>query len=310
MTRDWEILEEFRKKKNYSKKSWNNRRKVFRNFVEFLHHKGKNLLQVTFEDVYQYVYRDHPYLKKLISKRKLSAHEKMSPSTRATIVNMIFPLMRYLNEQHGLDKKEFQKIEEFLMVYGRAQKKLVLSKDRVLSDEELELIFKRYSASTALKFLIWFVYTFALRRSDILDNRIKVEDVNLQDLVLMIRKGKGGKAARIPITEKQARIIRRYLEYRNRLSSMIKHDELLTWPDGTRITKKKIQIITDEIKKIVPWFHFHALRVKRLTRLAEQGLEPYMLKIISRHSDFNTTFKYYIRVEDEKIRKKIDESEE
>ena len=65
--------------------------------------------------------------------------------------------------------------------------------------------------------------------------------------------------------------------------------------------------IKGELKKKYGYKNsFHSLRKARGSHLADYGVEPLFLKEFMRHKDIRTTLKYYIKIDQDNMREKMD----
>jgi len=134
-----------------------------------------------------------------------------------------------------------------------------------------------------------FIFT-GVRRKELLS--LKFADVDVENLSLFIREGKGGKDRVIPISYTLAEILKKYLEERKRLKK--------TCPEFFTSLNRNIGFTDSGMKRLVERFkeasglHFgvHKLRHTFATLMLEGGCDIYSLSKMMGHSDIKTTTIY------------------
>lgn len=138
---------------------------------------------------------------------------------------------------------------------------------------------------------IFSVFLFAgLRKQELLN--LKYSDVDLENLVLFIRNGKGGKDRLVPITPKLAESLRLYLIERVRMNK--------TNPELFSSLHKNIGFCETGLRRLVQQiklasgiqFTLHKLRHTFATLMLEGGCDIYSLSKMMGHSDIQTTTIY------------------
>lgn len=174
---------------------------------------------------------------------------------------------------------------------------------KLTKQESLRLLEVIYNYPYEYKFLrsrnhaIFSMFLFAgLRRSELV--KIKLTDVDLENMSLFVRCGKGAKDRVIPISYTLAESLKRYLDERKRLSKTCPefftslHRNMGFTHAGLRKLVEVIQIASG-IK-----FSVHKLRHTFATLMLEGGCDIYSLSKMMGHADIKTTTIYlYASVE-------------
>ncbi|MBL7738908.1 MAG: tyrosine-type recombinase/integrase [Chitinophagaceae bacterium] len=129
-----------------------------------------------------------------------------------------------------------------------------------------------------------------LRKSELLN--LRYADVDIENLTIFIRQGKGSKDRIVPMSMTLAEILKRYLEERKKL--IITCAEFFT--SSTRnqgLTDDGLKHIVDHIKAVSGIaFSVHKLRHTFATLMLEGGCDIYALSKMMGHSDIKTTTIY------------------
>jgi len=163
----------------------------------------------------------------------------------------------------------------------------------VLTKEEVKKLIDS-ADNIKSQLIISMLYSAGLRVSELVN--LKVGDINLQDRVGWVRKGKGSKDRLFAISENLSREIREYLQGRD-YQYIFSKDCPLTTRNIQKIialTKKRAGIE----KKVTP----HTLRHSFATHLLEQGTDIRVIQVLLGHSSLNTT-QIYAHVSSEQIKK-------
>lgn len=138
---------------------------------------------------------------------------------------------------------------------------------------------------------IFATFVFAgLRKQELLN--LKFADVDIENLTIFIRQGKGGKDRIVPINFTLAEILRRYCDERKRLHK--------TNPEFFSSLRGNIGFTDNGLKKLVEQiriasgivFTVHKLRHTFATLMLEGGCDIYSLSKMMGHSDIKTTTIY------------------
>lgn len=163
--------------------------------AKFLKHTRKEHLEIKNEDIADY----YSYLKTIISPR---TKKPLSESYLHSILLAIKLYFDYLQRTGIIKTSPYQ-----------LKIKTPQSEERkVFTREEIK---KLYNKSSPLQTIILHLcYACGLRRTE--SSELKIKDLDLENNVLYIRKGKGKKRRVIPFTKQVQKDIRNYLEEREK----------------------------------------------------------------------------------------------
>jgi len=138
---------------------------------------------------------------------------------------------------------------------------------------------------------IFATFLFAgLRKKELL--QLKLADVDLENLTIYVRQGKGSKDRIIPMSYRLADILNRYMKERRRLNKTCpgffashNHNQGLTEISLKRLVDK--MRVASEIE-----FTIHKLRHTFATLMLEGGCDIFSLSKMMGHSDIKTTTIY------------------
>ncbi len=181
--------------------------------------------------------------------------------------------------------KDFSKIK-----MPKKDKKLpeVLTKDEVKKLIDSADNFKS-------RLIISMLYSSGLRVSELVN--LKKDDLNFDEKIGWVRKGKGGKDRLITISGALADDLKNYLEKRSDSIYVFSKDKALTTRNIQKIikgTKQRAGIP----KKVTP----HTLRHSFATHLLEQGTDIRIIQVLLGHANLNTT-QVYTHISSEQIKK-------
>jgi site-specific recombinase XerD len=129
-----------------------------------------------------------------------------------------------------------------------------------------------------------------LRKKELLN--LKITEVDLENMTIFIRQGKGSKDRIIPMCYKLAEVLRKYLSERQRLKKTC--PEIFTSLNRnmgfTEIGLKRLVIKIREASGIK--FNIHKLRHTFATLMLEGGCDIYSLSKMLGHNDIKTTAIY------------------
>ena len=146
-----------------------------------------------------------------------------------------------------------------------------------------------------------FVYA-GLRKKELL--HLRVTDVDLTNLAIFVRQGKGSKDRFVPISATLAGILRRYLDQRTRLRK--------TCPEFFASLNRDMGLTETGLKRLVEFgrritgisFSVHKLRHTFATLMLEGGCDIYSLSKMLGHSDIKTTT-IYLAASPEHLRRQM-----
>ncbi|NND77025.1 MAG: tyrosine-type recombinase/integrase [Flavobacteriales bacterium] len=134
-----------------------------------------------------------------------------------------------------------------------------------------------------------YLYT-GIRKSELLN--LTLIDVDLKNLTLMVRQGKGRKDRIIPIGYQLAHILNKYLKERKRLRKSC--PSFFTALRGNKgLSPGSLKYVTERLKNASGLdFSIHSLRHTFATLMLEGGCDIYSLSKMMGHSDIKTTTIY------------------
>jgi site-specific recombinase XerD len=147
-------------------------------------------------------------------------------------------------------------------------------------------------------------FVFAgLRKQELLN--LKFADVDLENLCIFVRNGKGGKDRLVPMTHTLSEILRRYLEERKKLGR--------TCPEFFTSRRFNMGMSDSALREVVEdarkasgiVFTVHTLRHTFATLMLEGGCDIYSLSKMLGHTDIKTTT-IYLAASVEHLRSQMD----
>lgn len=168
---------------------------------------------------------------------------------------------------------------------------------KLTKQETLRLLEIVYNYPYDYKFLryrnhaIFSTFVFAgLRKKELLN--LQYADVDIENLTIFVRQGKGSKDRIIPMSYTLAQTLKRYLEERKRLNK--------TCPEFFASLNRNIGLTNTGLKRLVYKmketsridFTIHKLRHTFATLMLEGGCDIYSLSRMMGHSDIKTTTIY------------------
>jgi len=171
----------------------------------------------------------------------------------------------------------------------KAEKKLPV----VLSKDEVKALIQA-APTRKSKLIIKMLYSSGLRLSECLN--LKIDDLELEEKIGWVRKGKGGKDRLFILSENLVKDFRKYLK-KHQGPYLFSNGKPLTPRNVQKIIKRAAQIA--EIKKPVSP---HKLRHSFATHLLESGTDVRVIQELLGHSNLQTT-QIYTKVSMEKIKK-------
>ena len=174
---------------------------------------------------------------------------------------------------------------------------------KLTKQDSLKLLELVYNYPYEYKFLryrnhaIFSTFIFAgLRKQELLN--LKYMDVDVENLSIFVRQGKGNKDRVIPMSYTLAQSLRRYQEERKRLHKT--NPEFFSSLRGnTGFTQEGLKKLVEQMRESfkIP-FTIHKLRHTFATLMLEGGCDIYSLSKMMGHSDIKTTTIYlYASVE-------------
>jgi site-specific recombinase XerD len=135
------------------------------------------------------------------------------------------------------------------------------------------------------------IFIFAgLRKNECLN--LKFTDVDIENLTIFVRRGKGGRDRIVPMTFALAESLKRYSEERKRLNKTCP-EFFTSFRLNCGYTENGLKHLTEKIYKYSRIkFTIHSLRHTFATLMLEGGCDIYSLSKMMGHSDIKTTTIY------------------
>ncbi|MEM3405588.1 MAG: tyrosine-type recombinase/integrase [Candidatus Pacearchaeota archaeon] len=165
---------------------------------------------------------------------------------------------------------------------------------KVLTKEEIKKLIETIETKKS-KLIVKFLYSTGLRVSELVN--LKKEDINFQERIGIVKKGKGKKDRIFILSEKLANDLQEYLNNNQENLYLFSKEKPLTTRNIQKIIKKtaeKAQIN----KKVTP----HVLRHSFATHLLESGTDIRFIQTLLGHENLNTT-QIYTHVNTQELKK-------
>jgi site-specific recombinase XerD len=134
-----------------------------------------------------------------------------------------------------------------------------------------------------------FIFT-GLRKQELLN--LKYNDIDLENLSIFVRQGKGNKDRIIPISYSLAQTLKKYIDERKRLNKT-NPEFFSSLRNNMGFTDNGLKKLVDQIRKSSGIkFSIHKLRHTFATLMLEGGCDIYSLSRMMGHSDIKTTTIY------------------
>lgn len=237
-----------------------------RQIAKFLKYIRKENFEVQTKDILNY----YSYLKTVISSR---TKKPLSDNYLHTILLSIKLYFDYLQRTGTIKINPYQ-----------LKIKAPKSEERkVFTDEEIRRL---YNKSTSLQTIILHLcYACGMRRNEAVE--LKINDVDLENGLLYIKKGKGKKRRVIPFTKQVQKDFIFSIENRNKEENLLNITGSRMYEEFKKLLKK-----ADLYKK---GFTLHCLRHTIATQLLEQGMELEKVRDFLGHQYLGTT-QIYTRI--------------
>ncbi len=167
----------------------------------------------------------------------------------------------------------------------------------VLSKEEMKKILSVVK-NKKHKLILELLYSSGLRLSECVN--LKVEDLELNEKVGWVRKGKGAKDRFFILSDKLVNDTRKYLEKEGRSSGNI-----FLGRNGQQLSKRAVQKLVKNVARkagIAKQVKVHTLRHSFATHLLEAGVDIRKIQELLGHADLSTT-QIYTKVSAEELKK-------
>lgn len=248
----------------YSKTVVNNYPKQVKNFLD---HQKKHFAEIHTQDILDY----HLHLKTIIGTR---TKKPFSESYIHSILLAIKLYFEYLQRTGAIKINPYQ-----------LKIKSPKSEERkIFTQEEIKHL---YNKSNQLQTIILHLcYACGMRRNEAVE--LKINDIDLENCLLYIRKGKGKKRRVIPFTKQVKKDIEFFLSVeKNKTENLLNITATRIYEEFKKLLKKAD---LDNQK-----FTLHCLRHTIATQLLEQGMELEKVRDFLGHEYLGTT-QIYTRV--------------
>ena len=210
------------------------------------------------------------------------------------IISNISTYFEYLNEKEKIEKNFFSEISP-----PKIGKKL----PSVATTDEIDLMINCINKNNKLgkrdHAIIEFIYSAGLRVSEV--NNLNIEDIDTNQNQAIIF-GKGSKYRSVIFSESTSKILKEYLEIRDKSNK--KEKAFFLSNSGMRLSIRSIQYI---IKKYInlaglnPKYHTHTLRHSFATHMLDGGADLRVVQELLGHTSPKTT-EIYTHISVEKSR--------
>ena len=216
-------------------------------------------------------------------------NRKWKPATFVTYHKSLIGFFRYCTEKGYIPKNYIKEIET---------PKLKKSLPKRISNEDAQTLLEvTYNYPHKYHFLryrnhaIFATFLYAgLRKGELFN--LKLSDVDIENLTIFIRYGKGGKDRIIPMSQTLALSLRRYLKERTRLKKTCPHF-FTSLNRNKGFTDSGLRRVVRTLKDVTHIdFTIHRLRHTFATLMIEGGCDIYSLSKMMGHSDITTTTIY------------------
>lgn len=225
--------------------------------------------------------------------RSLFLHGRMnrhwSNNTYLCFYKSLLVFFRWCQTEKYLDHNPISEIEK-----PKLEKKLPPKLTKQQAFRLLEVVYNYPYDYTFLRYrnhAMFSLFIFAgLRKNELLS--LKLTDMDIENLTIFIRQGKGSKDRIIPMSFTLAQSLKRYLVERKRLNK--------TCPEFFASLNHNIGLTETGLKRLVEiirkasgvFFTVHKLRHTFATLMLEGGCDIYSLSRMMGHSDIKTTTIY------------------
>jgi len=233
---------------------------------EFLQHLGKDIAEITNTDILEY----YSYLKTIKSRK---ANKLLSESYVHSILLAIKLYFDYVQRTGQI------KVSPYQLKIKTAK----TGERKVFTKEEIQRL---YNKSSPLQVIILHLcYACGLRRTEAVDLLLK--DIDLENNLLYIRKGKGKKRRVIPFTKQVQRDIEDFIFSTEGKEGLLNITSIRIYEEFKKMLKKAGLNNNG--------FTLHCLRHTIATQLLEQGMELEKVRDFLGHEYLSTT-QIYTRI--------------
>jgi site-specific recombinase XerD len=227
-------------------------------------------------------------------------NQNVRPRTIRNHIHAIKALFAYYHKHGAMTENPAAEMK--LPKLDPAQRKLVSDEDLAVL---LEAAGKQASDYRCVrdKAILSVLIFCAIRRQELLD--LRAEDVNLDNKVLVVQKGKGGKSRQVPLCKEVHQALVDWLAMRQVLK--VKRDaRLFTIPGGRSmgdfaLAKMLREVIAIAGLKGEDRIQPHSIRHAGATRMLRNGMDLASISVWLGHSDLKTTA-IYLHSDEQQIR--------
>lgn len=214
---------------------------------------------------------------------------KWSSNTFVVYHKTLLVFFRWCVKQGFLEKNPVIDIEK-----PKIEKKLPYKLTKQMSLKLLEIVCNYPYGSSFLRYrnhAIFSTFIFSgLRKQELLN--LKYTDIDIENLSIFVRQGKGNKDRIIPMSYTLAQTLKKYRDERKRLNK--------TCPEFFASSRENMGFTENGLKKLIDQvrlssgmkFSAHKLRHTFATLMLEGGCDIYSLSKMMGHSDLKTTTIY------------------
>jgi len=253
---------------------------------------------------------------------ELKAELKLRGFSEYTVRNYVFFVEKFLEfASHPLDQLEEQHVKAYLssliseksrnttslaasslkFFFQEILKKSISGIKLPKKEKRLPIVLSKQEVRSLIdssqtkksKLIISLLYSSGLRVSEVVN--LKKQDLNLQENMGWVRKGKGSKDRMFTLSKSLSRKLKEYLKNKDQEYVFSKKNPL-----STRNIQKIIKKTSEKAginKKVTP----HTLRHSFATHLLESGTDIRLIQALLGHSNLNTT-QIYTHVSQEQLK--------
>lgn len=260
----------------YSKNAVNNYPKYAQQLLEFSKENPQNIQRKHIKNYYEY----------LQIKPKIRGIGKLSQAYIVTNLLAIKLYFEYLERTHIITRNP----------YTLKIKQPTKTERTVLTEQQIKQLYQNCQTIEE-RTLLHLCYGCGLRRNEV--ELLTIKDINLEQKLLYIRKGKGKKRRVIPITQTLLKDFKKYNEYSQTIRN-INQESFLLNENGTKMRGNTIYIVFKRLLKrtqnLDPTkYCLHSLRHSIATHLLENEMSIEMVRDFLGHQQLITT-QIYTRV--------------
>lgn len=136
------------------------------------------------------------------------------------------------------------------------------------------------------RLMVELAYGSGLRRKEMA--MLDIEDVNLSEQTVCVRKGKGGKMRIIPVTHRAVETLRAYLQERGNESAVARGSLLVSFHKKRRLHPGSV----GQLFKVATGYNAHSFRHACATHLLRAGCDLRYIQQLLGHTNITTTQVY------------------